>query len=66
MRLMPPKFQYVHCDIPEGMSIREWRDQQHPRRHPHRSRLRRLLVLVRKPRDPHVDARSAERDPLVL
>jgi hypothetical protein len=38
---MPPKFQYVQCDIPEGMSIREWRDQRKPVAR--RSRLRELL-----------------------
>ena len=42
---MPTKFQYVQCDIPEGMSIREWRDQQRPRR---RGRLRRLLERARR------------------
>jgi hypothetical protein len=37
---MAPKFEYIQCDIPEGMSIRQWRQERAPRR----SRLRVLFA----------------------
>jgi hypothetical protein len=43
---MAPAFEYIQCDIPEGVTIREWR---HARaRQPRRSR--RLRVMVRRAR----------------
>jgi hypothetical protein len=40
---------YVHTDIPEGMTIREWRAQRaanHPTRHHWRFRTRASAVIV--------------------
>ena len=37
---MAPRFEYIECDIPEGMSIRDWRHAHAPQR----SRLRALLA----------------------
>lgn len=36
-------FIYVECDIPEGMTIREWRKETKPRQH--KSIIRRLLGI---------------------
>jgi hypothetical protein len=43
----PPSFQYIECDIPEGVSISEWR---HERAQPatRRQRIRALLHRVRR------------------
>jgi hypothetical protein len=42
---MAPAFEYIQCDIPEGVTIREWRQAraQQPRR-------RRLRVMVSRAR----------------
>jgi hypothetical protein len=42
---MAPAFEYIQCDIPAGVTIREWR---RARVQPRRSR--RLRVLVRRAR----------------
>jgi hypothetical protein len=43
---MAPAFEYIQCDIPAGVTIREWRQArvQQPRRS------RRLRVMVRRAR----------------
>jgi hypothetical protein len=39
-------FQYIQCDIPEGVSIREWRDTR-VNRMPRRRRLRSMVRRAR-------------------
>jgi hypothetical protein len=43
---MAPAFEYIQCDIPEGVTIREWRQarMRQPRRTP------RLRLMVRRAR----------------
>jgi hypothetical protein len=40
-------FQYIQCDIPEGVSIREWRDTR-VNRMPRRRRLRSMVRRARR------------------
>lgn len=41
---MSPRMTYVHTDIPEGMTIREWRANTHPRKR--RRFLARLIARI--------------------
>ena len=43
---MTPAFEYVHCDIPEGVTIREWRQARAQRPRPSR----RVRVMMRRAR----------------
>jgi hypothetical protein len=40
-------FQYIQCDIPEGVSIREWRDTR-VNRMPRRRRVRSIVRRARR------------------
>jgi hypothetical protein len=42
---MAPAFEYIQCDIPEGVTIREWRQAR-----VRQPRSRRLRVMVRRAR----------------
>jgi len=43
---MAPTFEYIQCDIPEGVSIREWREAR--ARVGRRRRVRSILLRARR------------------
>ena len=48
MRMAATTFQYIQCDIPEGLSIRQWRRERAAEAAVPRTRLRFLLHRARR------------------